>query len=215
MVSIARGNFTLSERQKMLLEFVGDFTTRRGYPPTLREIMRNTDFTSTSVISYNVNRLVENGYLEKEEKVSRGLRLLPRPAEGDTPGIINVPLLRRVIVSPYGHIPKTGLRQSIPVSWLADIPLHQVYALNVKSRLMYDAMVTPGDVIVLQRQHTAEDDDLVMVVIDPTRETRIRRIRFEGGHVRLEPLLHAIQPQTLPSEQVHVVGKVVGLMRQF
>ena len=62
---------------------------------------------------------------------------------------------------------------------------------------MYDAMVTPGDVIVLQRQHTAEDGDLVMVVIDPSRETRIRRISFDGEQVRLEPVLRAIQPQTL------------------
>jgi len=215
MTSISRREFTPSERQHMLLDFVADFTTRHGFPPTIREIVKHTDFTSTSVVSYNVNQLVERGYLEKEEKVSRGLRLLPRPAEGDTPGIINVPLLRRVIVSPYGHIPKTGLRQSIPVSWLADIPLHQVYALNVKSRLMYDAMVTPGDVIVLQRQHTAEDGDLVMVVIDPKQETRIRRVRFEGDQVRLEPVLQAIQPQTLPCSQVQVVGKVVGLMRQF
>jgi repressor LexA len=67
----------------------------------------------------------------------------------------------------------------------------------------------------LQRQHTAEDGDLVMVVIDPKRETRIRRVRFEGDLVRLEPVLQAIQPQTLPCSQVQVVGKVVGVMRQF
>ena len=210
-----QGNYKLNERQQRLLEFIADFITRHGYPPTIREIMQHTDFTSTSVVSYNVNRLVENGYLEKEEKVSRGLRLLPRPAEGDTPGMVNVPLLRRVIVSPHGHMLRTGKQQSLPVGWLADIPLHQVYAVNVKGHLMYDAMVSPGDVIVLQRQHTAEDGDLVVVVIDPNRETRIRRISFDGEQVHLEPVLRAIQPQTLPCSQVQVVGKVVGLMRQF
>jgi repressor LexA len=177
--------------------------------------VKHTDFTSTSVVSYNVKRLVENGYLEKEDKVSRSLRLLPRPSEENTPGMVNVPLLRRVIVSPYSHMPRTGMQHSLPVSWLTNIPLHQVYAVNVRSRLMYDAMVSPGDVIVLQRQHTAEDGDLVMVVIDPKQETRIRRVRFEGDQVRLEPVLQAIQPQTLPCSQVQVVGKVVGLMRQF
>src|SRR4030067_1511787 len=74
----------LSERQKRMLEFIQRFTSDSGYPPSIREIGEAADISSTSVVNYNLNRLVEEGFLSRDQNVSRGLRLtdkLGRAAE--------------------------------------------------------------------------------------------------------------------------------------
>ena len=66
----------LSERQQNILVFMHDYVEDKGFPPTIREIGEATDINSTSVVNYNLNKLVDAGYLEREEKFSRGLRLV-------------------------------------------------------------------------------------------------------------------------------------------
>jgi len=209
-----KNEFVLSKRQERLLDFIEGFVARFGYPPTLREIIRDTDFSSTSVVSYNINLLVNKGYIRKESRRSRSIQVMPRQPKS-TPGMVNVPLLRRILTQPTSHVPLTGMQQSLPLDWLEDAPLNQVYAVRVNSPLMYDAMVNQGDVIVLQRQECAEDGDTVLVVILPEGKTRIRRINYEEDEICLEPILTVMQPMRCKPDEVQVVGKVLGLMRQF
>lgn len=72
----------LSERQQKILHFMYDYMEDNGFPPTIRDIGEATDINSTSVVNYNLNKLVDAGYLERSGRVSRGLRLVaPIPAE--------------------------------------------------------------------------------------------------------------------------------------
>ena len=214
MAATRTRKYTLSARQEVVLEFVESFIAVQGYPPTIREIMRHTGIPSTSVVSYYIDQLVEWGFLAKEDKVSRGLRVI-KPRVNASANMVRVPLVECAITESYQSLPRYGSKQTLPASWLAEDSLDEVYALKVDTHLMYDAMVNEGDVMVLQRQHVAEDGDTVVVIIQPKGETRIRKIRYEGDCIYLEPLLRMIQPQKLPTSQVQVVGKVLGLMRQF
>jgi repressor LexA len=72
----------LSDRQRRMIEFIQSFSTDYGYPPSIREIGAAVGISSTSVVNYNLNRLVEEGYLSRDQNVSRGIRLtekLPAP----------------------------------------------------------------------------------------------------------------------------------------
>ncbi len=65
----------LSERQRNMLRYIEKYTADNGFPPTIRQIGENTGINSTSVVNYNLNKLVQAGYLTRSQHVSRGLRL--------------------------------------------------------------------------------------------------------------------------------------------
>lgn len=65
----------LSERQKRILEYIAQYTSSNGRPPTIREIGHATDISSTSVVNYNLNKLREKGYVARNAEVARGLEL--------------------------------------------------------------------------------------------------------------------------------------------
>ncbi len=67
---------TLTERQKRILEVLEKFQERSGYPPSIREICDNAKISSTSVVNYYLDQLQELGYIERDGRVSRGIRLL-------------------------------------------------------------------------------------------------------------------------------------------
>src|SRR3989304_3637452 len=88
----------LSERQKKMLDFIQKFGQQSGYPPSIREIGEAVGISSTSVVNYNLNRLVEEGYVARDQNVSRGIRLtekLTRASERLT-NVIRIPLVGRL-----------------------------------------------------------------------------------------------------------------------
>lgn len=202
----------LNERQKRLLSFLQRFTDEKGYPPTIREIAHSLDFSSTSVVAYNLDRLAHLGLLERNSHISRGIKLVnPHPLGGK----VNIPLLQKILPHTTHTIPHTDCYQSLPSEWLVGMSLHKVYAVRVNTHLMYDAMVNAGDVIVLLHQPDPQAGDTVLATIQPKSDPRIRRIYYEGDTIRLAPLMGTFQAQSLQREQVQVVGKVLGLLRQF
>ncbi|MBZ0305575.1 MAG: hypothetical protein K8I82_05860, partial [Anaerolineae bacterium] len=183
------------------------------YSPTLREIMAELEISSTSVAAYHVNRLVAAGFLEKIKGISRGLRIPEQLLETITP--TTVPMLKEVVTNFSEDVPSNGHVQEIPTQWLAGKPMDEVYALRVNTHLMYDAMVNDGDVVVLQRQNRLDDGEIGVIVLPAKNETRIRRLKYDGEWVCLEPLMSVMQPLRCRRDEVQVVGKVLGLMRQF
>lgn len=176
--------------------------------------MQSLDYTATSVVSYNLNRLVRLGLLEKDSHVSRGIKVV-NTQQDSLGGMVNIPLFEQVLSPNQISIPPATHFQSLPGAWLVGLPLHKVYALRVDSHLMYDAMVNEGDVIVLLHQQDSQAGDTVLTTTQSKPEPRIRRIYHEGDTIRLLPLMGAFQAQSLPKEQVRVLGKVLGLLRQF
>jgi len=66
----------LSERHRKILEVLEDFQENNGYPPSIREICNQTDISSTSVVNYYLDQLSDMGYIERDSRVSRGIRLV-------------------------------------------------------------------------------------------------------------------------------------------
>ncbi len=203
----------LHVRQRKIFNFIKRFMHQHSYGPTMREIMIGLDITSTSVVDYHVNRLVEAGFLEKVPSISRGLRIPDHYLE--PPTSVSVPMLNEVVTNFAECVPCHGCRHEIPTEWLRGKAVDDVYALRVNTHLMYDAMVNDGDVVVLRRQNRLNDGEIGMVMLPAKNETRIRKLKYEGEWVCLEPLMSVMQPLRYRRDEVQVVGKVLGLMRQF
>ena len=212
----------LSERQKKMLDFIQKFGQKNGYPPSIREIGEAVGISSTSVVNYNLNRLVDEGYVARDQNVSRGIRLtekLARASERLT-NVIRVPLVGRIFASQPVHLPSTdspvfGADEAIEITRGLLSGQEGLFALQVKGDSMIDAMVNDGDIVVMKRQGEWRNGDMVAVWLKDRQETTLKKIYYEGDRVRLQPANPAMQPLVIDAEQIQIQGVVVGVMRKY
>ena len=213
----------LSDRQKRMLEFIQRFTADSGYPPSIREIGEAADISSTSVVNYNLNRLVEEGFLARDQNVSRGLRLtdkLGRAAERLT-DIIRVPLVGRIFASEPVLLPGTdspvfGADEAIEITRGLLPSDNGLFALQVKGDSMIDAMVSDGDIVVMTNADDWRNGDMVAVWLRDREETTLKHIYREGSRVRLQPANPTMQPIYVDNpESLEVQGKVMLVVRRL
>lgn len=215
---MARGK--LSDRQRKMLDFIRMFGLENGYPPSIREIGRGVDISSTSVVNYNLNRLVEQGYLDRDQNVSRGLRLTEKLAS-QVNDIVRVPLVGRIFASEPVPVPSTdspmfGADEAIEITQNLLSSKEDLFALEVKGDSMIDAMISDGDIVVMQRRPEWSNGDMVAVWLKDKEETTLKHIYREGDTVRLQPANPTMEPIFIEDpENLEVQGKVMLVLRQL
>ncbi|QPC84376.1 transcriptional repressor LexA [Phototrophicus methaneseepsis] len=218
----------LSERQQKILRFMQNFMDEEGYPPTIREIGENTDINSTSVVNYNLNKLVEAGYLERTDKVSRGLRLVTavpgnrKKKVVTATNISQVPLVGHIAAGQPIQLPDDAGQYyddddmiDIPASMLGNNDPTEVFALTVRGDSMIDAMIAEGDVVILRQQQTANNGDMVAVWLPNDSETTLKYFYKEGSRVRLQPAHPTMAPIYVDATNCEVRGKVLSVIRRL
>jgi repressor LexA len=213
----------LSERQRRILDYLQDFTVKSGYPPSIRQIGKAVGISSTSVVNYNLNRLVEEGYLDRDQKVSRGIRLTDKlmKATSTLGDIVRVPLVGRIFASEPVPMPGTdspiyGADEAIEITRDLVSSGEDLFALEVKGDSMIDAMVSEGDIVVMKREPTWSNGDMVAVWLKDREETTLKYIYREGNHVRLQPANPNMEAIMIENpEIIEVQGKVMLVLRQL
>lgn len=219
----------LSARQKKILTFIESFLAKFGFPPTIREIGEAVNIASTSVVNYNLNKLVERGYIERAPEVSRGLRLVNRDgASSEMPvsiaelrSLLPVPLVGKIAASApvplpgedFGYYYDTDDMIEVPQSMVDPTHREELFALRVTGDSMIDAMVADGDIVVLRRQNTAQNGDMVAVWLSERGETTLKKYFSEGKRVRLQPANPFMDPIYVDADQVNVQGRVLAILR--
>ncbi|MGI6208458.1 MAG: transcriptional repressor LexA [Anaerolineae bacterium] len=210
----------LSERQKEILEAIRRSVELHGYPPTVREICTAAGISSTSVVIYNLRRLEEQGYLQRNPETSRGIRLLD-PAEQQpqsNPALVEVPILGRIAAGTPLPIPDSEFpifaEESIALTRDILPDEEEIYALEVRGNSMIDALINDGDIVIMRHQTVADNGDLVAVWLKEERETTLKRFFHEGNRIRLQPANPSMEPIFVHPSNVEVQGKVVLVIRQ-
>jgi repressor LexA len=211
----------LSVRQEAILEYIERFVSQHGYPPTIREIGKACNISSTSVVNYNLNKLEREGLLLRDKDVSRGLRLAESPVVDNVIGLVRVPLLGKIVASAPAPVPGSDFSyfsQEDTIELTADVvaPNEKLFALRVEGESMIDAMINDGDVVILRPHEDVRDGDLVAVWLKDREETTLKHIYREKGRIRLQPANPTMGPIYIDNpEQVQVQGKVVAVVRQL
>ena len=213
----------LSERQCRMLEFIERFTVDSGYPPSIREIGKNVGISSTSVVNYNLNRLVDEGYLTRDKNVSRGIRMTKKllKSVGRLSDVIRIRKVGRIFASEPVPMPSTdapifSTDEAIEISRDLLSTTEGLFALEVKGDSMIDAMVNDGDVVVMQREPEWRNGDMVAVWLKDKEETTLKHIYRQGRKVRLQPANPTMQPIIIDNpENLEIQGKVVLVVRQL
>ncbi|MEJ2606303.1 MAG: transcriptional repressor LexA [Anaerolineales bacterium] len=213
----------LSDRQRRMLEFINEFMLENGYPPSIREIGEAVDITSTSVVNYNLNRLVEGGYLYRDQNVSRGIRLLGKVSNvvDNFVETVRIPMVGRIFASEPVPRPGTdsamfGADEAIEITHDLLSSTENLFALEVRGDSMIDAMVGDGDVVVMKQEPEWHDGDMVAVWLKDREETTLKHIYRDGSRVRLQPANPTMDPIFIDNpETLEVQGKVVLVVRQL
>jgi repressor LexA len=224
----------LSSRQRRILRFIDEYTSENAYPPTIREIGEATDTNSTSVVNYNLNKLVEEGYLDREQRVSRGVRLITRIPNGKsyqmfqgakvqaTNGSHTVPLVGDIAAGEPLPVPE-DIGQYVDDDDLIEVTdmmlngldASEVFALRVKGDSMIDAMISDGDIVLVHRQPLVGNGEMAAVWLSDRSETTLKFFYLEGNRVRLQPAHPYMDPIYVETKDCQVQGKVLSIVRRM
>lgn len=207
----------LSAKQQSILEFIRDFIDDRDYPPSIRQIQEACGISSTSVVDYNLKALENKGYIRRDREVSRAIEVLHGSARRHR--VVPVPIIGTIAAGQPIPVPSADAWQSYDQDESIEVSpdmlgeRENVYALRVKGNSMIDALVSDGDVVLMQTMNSAKDGDMVAAWLKKEEEMTLKRIYWEGQRVRLQPANETMQPIYTDVDNVEVQGKFVGVIR--
>src|SRR5438105_3175347 len=200
----------LTKRQQEIFDFIRKYSARYGYPPTVRDIGKAVGLASSSTVHAHLANLERIGLLRRDPTKPRAIELLDRAAAGMRslvrPGLpllgqvaAGQPVLAEENIEEYVHTPGVAGGDD------------GTYLLRVRGDSMKDIGIIEGDLVVVRKQDTATDGDIVVALVGD--EATVKRFFREDDHIRLQPENEAMEP--IRSRDVRVLGKVVGLMRNM
>ena len=216
----------LTDKHIKVLEFMTDYQGANGRPPSIREIGEKVKISSTSVVNYYLDQLMKMGYLKRDTRVSRGLRLTNKVNEviqiiTDT---LRVPILGPIAAGPLLLVPEPGIDYmndkeynavEIARSLLPNKEKgNDLYALEVKGDSMIDAMINDGDIVVMKPAQDARNGEMVAVRVD--NEYTLKYFYKEKDRYRLQPANPTMRPIFVKkNEPLEINGKVVMVIRKM
>jgi repressor LexA len=219
----------LTARQQRILEHLRDCMEQRGYPPSMREIGEAVGLTSSSSVAHQLKVLEEKGFVRRDPNRPRALEVfLPevmaaRRAVGsadetgyDETGVGDavppptyVPMLGRIAAG--GPILAEQNLETVfplPQELVGD---GELFMLEVSGESMIDAAICDGDFVVVRREQTAENGEIVAALIDG--EATVKTFRRKDGHVWLLPHNPAYEP--IDGTHATILGKVTAVLRRL
>ena len=219
---MARKSKGLKERHKKILAFLREYQDREGYPPTIREIGEETGISSTSVVNYYLDQLEKMGKIERQRKISRGVKLANPTPMGE---MFKIPVAGRIVAGEPIPVPASDFSYYdvdtsvdiastlLPSSEKSD----ELFALEVEGESMIDAMVNDGDIVIMKPTGgVANNGDMVAVWLPERDETTLKYYYKEKDGYRLQPANPTMDPIIVrKDEPLEIKGKVVMVVRQM
>jgi len=208
----------LSSKQKRIISFIHDFLRQEGYPPSVRDIARGCQISSTSVVTYNLDRLEEARYIRRHSNISRGIELLHGRPDGRK--VVCIPIVGRIAAGEPIPVPASDTgsvisTEGLEVSEELTKGRQNVYALRVKGDSMVDALIKDGDIVLMDCVTTAEEGEMVAVWLRREQEVTLKKIFTEPNRIRLEPANSQMKPIYTTPDNVEIQGRVVAVIRHM
>lgn len=201
---------SLAPVQRQTLEFLRNYISDRGYAPTLKDIASYIGVRSPSTAHFHLSRLEDKGFLQRGADGSIELVELEELQTQNAP--CAVPLLGLIAAgSPIEAIEDTSVSVDVPPQFLAKN--REIYCLQVTGDSMIDAHILDGDIIIVCRQDTADDGQIVVALLEDEGATVKTLRRHKGGKVMLLP--HNPKHKPIPADNARIQGFVIGLMREL
>lgn len=201
------GKITVKQRE--ILDYIKSEILQRGYPPAVREICEAVKLKSTSSVHSHLETLEKNGYIRRDPTKPRAIEIVDDSFNLSRHEIVNVPIVGTVtagqpilaIENIEGYFPLLS----------EDMPKSDTFMLKVKGESMINAGIFNGDMILVEKQSTAENGEIVVALIEDS--ATVKTFYKEDHHFRLQPENDTMDPIIV--DKVDILGKVRGLYRRF
>jgi repressor LexA len=208
----------LTGRQQEIWDYVVEYVDAHGYPPTVREIGEAVGLASPSTVHAHLANLERAGLLKRDPTKPRALDLLghrrAQAEQQDRDEVHRLPLLGEIAaggpllaeenVEDYLAVPEPLARGG------------QEFLLRVKGDSMIEAGILDGDIVVVRKQDTARDGEIVVALAgddESADEATVKRFYRESGRIRLQPENQALEP--IYARHVQILGRVTGVFRML
>jgi len=203
----------LTKRQQEIFDYIKRYSNDVGYPPTVRDIGKAVGLASSSTVHAHLANLEKLGLLRRDPTKPRAIELLDRVGQAVSDNVrqlVGGPGLPVVGAVAAGQpiLAEENIEEYVQVPQHAGGDIGE-YILRVRGESMKDIGMLEGDFVVVRKQDTAADGDIVVALVG--EEATVKRFFKESDHVRLQPENASMEP--IRSKDVKVMGRVVGLFR--
>ncbi|WP_430609146.1 transcriptional repressor LexA [Enterococcus sp. DIV0876] len=198
-------------RQIEILKFIHTRVTEKGYPPTVREIGEAVQLSSTSTVHGHLSRLEKKGLILRDPTKPRAIELTASGLEKIDVQPSSIPMLGIVTAGePILAVEEASDFFPIPPD-LANSS-GSLFMLTIRGESMINAGILDGDQVIVRKQQSAQNGDIVIAMTDEDEAT-CKRFFKEKNYIRLQPENDYMEPIIL--NDVSILGQVVGLYRHF
>lgn len=204
----------LTDKQKLILDYIKNNIRERGYPPSVREICRHFNILSPQGAQRHLIALEKKGYLKRDARLARSLQIVEQPGEAPTSLSKQpewVPLLGDVAAG-APILAQEVVAEHIPLSrdWLDASKDH--FFLRIKGDSMAEC-IQPGDMVLVERASTAHKNEIVVALLED--EATVKRFIPEKNRILLRSDNSAYDDIVVQNEQLKLLGKVRALIRKY
>lgn len=208
----------LTDRQEDILIFIQQFTQENGYPPTLREIGKHFQISSTFGVKRHLEALVKKGHINIESNASRGISMIRKSQDDlqeryldDERVFLKIPVIGRVAAG----LPITAI-ENLEGSLVVDPAFlkraQDAFALRVKGDSMINIGIIDGDLVIVSPNEQARNGDIVVAMLND--EATVKRFEFIDKKIKLIAENNAYLPIEIKREDdFKLIGKVKGVVR--
>ena len=197
----------LNDKQLLIYEFLKDFTSEKGYPPTVREICKAVVLKSTSSVHGHLKHLEKEGLIKRDPTKPRALEIVDSVVKKE---MINVPIIGRVTAG-LPILANENIEDSFPLP--LDYVKHNndLFMLKISGSSMIKAGILDGDFAIIERTQTASNGDKIVALIE--NEATLKTFYRENDHIRLQPENDEMEPIIV--DNCSILGKLIGIYRTY
>lgn len=193
----------LTQRQQEIYDFLKDKIINRGYGPTVREIGANFGIRSPNGVMCHLKALEKKGLITRESHMSRAIQLCDHSQKRT-----RLPLAGQIAAGS----PVLAVQDDEHIDFGPLFDPDDQFCLKVKGVSMIEDQIADGDYVVVHKQSTCKEGDIVVALVDG-QEATLKRYYSEGDRIRLEPANSSMQP--IYSKNVDILGVVTGVIRKY
>lgn len=199
----------ISVKQKEILEYMKNEILSRGYPPSVREICEAVKLKSTSSVHSHLETLEKNGYIRRDPTKPRAIEIVDDTFNLTRRELVNIPIIGTVTAGqPILAVENIEGYFPLPSEYM---PKKETFMLKVKGDSMINIGIFNGDKILVEKQTSANNGDVVVALIDDS--VTVKTFFKENGYYRLQPENDTMEPIIV--NNLSILGKVIGLFRMF
>jgi repressor LexA len=198
----------ISKKQTEILEYIKSEILNRGFPPAVREICEAVHLKSTSSVHSHLETLEKNGYIRRDPTKPRAIEIIDDNFNLVRREVVNVPIVGKVAAGqPILAVENIENYFPIPSEYM---PNTETFLLHVDGESMVNAGILNGDYVLVSKQPTAQNGDMVVALIEDS--ATVKTFYKEKGHYRLQPENDYMEPIIVEGD-LQIMGKVIGVFR--